>query len=107
MPQNVPISLQLQPICQVLFNSLPMHTGALPSLLHPQRWLGPGAPAHCQHLHEPAQAPRVLRRAPDEEQTVVRHRVVCRVRAELRRASASLSLPVWTRRCKMAWEKKT
>lgn len=61
-------------------------TGALPGLLHPQRRQRPGAPAHRQHLHEPAQAARVLRPEPDEEQTVVRHRVVLRVRAELRRS---------------------
>lgn len=61
-------------------------TGALPGLLHPQRRQRPGAPAHRQHLHEPAEAARVLRPEPDEEQAVVRHRVVLRVRAELRRS---------------------
>ncbi len=82
----------------VLINSLRTHTGAVPSLLHPQRRHWPGAPAHRQHLHEPAQAPGVLRPAPDEEQAAVRHRVLRRVRAELRRAKASLSPHPWTRR---------
>lgn len=54
-------------------------TGALPSLLHPQRWRRRGTPAYCQHLHESAQAPRVLRPAPDEEQAAVRYRVLSRV----------------------------
>lgn len=72
--------------CQFVIDSSCMHTGALSCLLHPQRWQRPGAPAHSQHLHEPAQAARVLRPAPDEEQTFVCHRVICRVWAELRRA---------------------
>lgn len=74
------------------FNTLRMHTGALPGLLHPQWRQRPGAPAHRQHLHESAQAAGVLRPAPDEEQAAVRHRVIRRIRAELRRAKASLSL---------------
>lgn len=75
-----------------------MTTGALPGLLHPQRRQRPGAPAHRQHLHESAQAARVLRPEPDEEQTVVRHRVVLRVRAELR--------SVWMKRTKRKLERK-
>lgn len=96
MPPNVPIPLWLQPICQALINGLRVHTGAVSGLLHPQRRHRPGAPAHRQHLHEPAQAPGVLRPAPDEEQAAVRHRVLGRVRAKLRRAKASLSLHPWT-----------
>lgn len=68
---------------QFLIEALHSLTGALPGLLHPQRRDWPGSPAHRQHLHEPAQAPRVLRPAPDEEQAAVCHRVILRVRAEL------------------------
>lgn len=75
-----------------------MTTGALPGLLHPQRRQRPGAPAHRQHLHEPAEAARVLRPEPDEEQAVVRHRVVLRVRAELRRSGGKKS--AWVKRTK-------
>lgn len=53
--------------------------GALPCVLHPQRRHRPGPPAHRQHLHEPAETPGVLQPTHDEEQTVVRHRVILRV----------------------------
>jgi len=92
-----------------LINRFRLHTGALPGLLHPQRRRRPGAPAHRQHVHEPAQAPGVLRPAPDEEQAVVRHRVLRRLRAELRRGRRGL---LWPRihglaATRVAWEKKT
>ena len=59
--------------------------GAVPRVLHSQRGLRPGAAAHGQHLHEPAEAPRVPGRGTAAKQAALRHRVRRGLRAELSR----------------------
>ncbi|XP_036212142.1 ubiquitin-protein ligase E3C isoform X5 [Myotis myotis] len=73
---QVPISLED-------LKSFTNYSGAVPRLLHSQRRLRPGAAAHGQHLHEPAEAARVPGRGAAAQQAALRHRVRRGLRAEL------------------------